>query len=85
MHGAQTLLSGAMHHVYCTYINIYHNHVANQTSCRSLFPLFYSYYNSLAAQSKFYVCLLQNTKTTRKSDKIKKKQNFQAIYINKNQ
>lgn len=35
MHGALTLLSGAMHHVYCTYINIYHNHVANQTSCRS--------------------------------------------------
>lgn len=49
------------------------------------FPLFYSYYNSLAAQSKFYVCLLQNTKTTRKSDKIKNKQNFQAIYINTNQ
>lgn len=35
MHGALTLLSGAMHHVYCTYINIYHNHVANQTTCRS--------------------------------------------------
>lgn len=35
MHSALTLLSGAMHHVYCTYINIYHNHVANQTTCRS--------------------------------------------------